>query len=111
MFKWYRRKDDTEAQLLRRCDGSTARLDSGKSAATPIGLPRYLVDGKGRAMTTAASPVLHARFRDRNHPLLAAAACTTAVLICLAALPMAFVMMDHTLVVAWSNALFDLVGL
>jgi hypothetical protein len=55
--------------------------------------------------------LLHDRFRDRNHPLLATAACAIVVLICLAALPVAFVTVDHTLVVEWSNALFDLAGL
>jgi hypothetical protein len=59
----------------------------------------------------AKSPVLYVRFRDRGHPLLVAAACAIVVLICLAALPVAFVMVDHTLVVEWSNALFDLAGI
>jgi hypothetical protein len=61
--------------------------------------------------TGAKSPVLYVGFRDRGHPLLVAAASAIVVLIYLAALPVAFVMMDHTLVVQWSNALFDLAGL
>lgn len=40
-----------------------------------------------------------------------AAAGAIVVLICLAALPVAFVTVDHTLVVEWTNALFDLAGL
>jgi hypothetical protein len=68
-------------------------------------------------MTTAAAGattvplVFHVRFRDRRHPLLAAASCAIAVLIGLAVLPVAFVTVDHTIVVEWSNALFDLAGL
>jgi hypothetical protein len=59
----------------------------------------------------ATSPLLRARFGDRGHPVLATAACAVAALICLAALPVAFVAVDHTLVVEWSNAFFDLAGL
>jgi hypothetical protein len=65
----------------------------------------------GTMAMPAISPLLHSRFRDRSHPLLATAACAIVVLICLAALPLAFVTVDHTLLVEWSNALFDLAGL
>jgi hypothetical protein len=59
----------------------------------------------------AAPPVFRARFRDRRHPLLTTGACAIAALIGLAVIPVVFVMADHTLVVEWSNALFDLAGL
>jgi hypothetical protein len=65
----------------------------------------------GATTVPAALPVFRARFRDRRHPLLAAAACAIAVLIGLAVPPVVFVTADHTLVVKWSNALFDLAGL
>lgn len=65
----------------------------------------------GATTVPAALPVFRARFRDRRHPLLAAAAYAVTVLIGLAIIPVVFVTADHALVVEWSNAVFDLAGL
>jgi hypothetical protein len=65
----------------------------------------------GATVAPVALPVLRARFRDRRHPLLTAAACAIAVLIGLAVVPVVFVAADRAFVVEWSNAFFDLAGL
>jgi hypothetical protein len=76
--------------------------------------------GEDSAMTTATNdtasiatplPAFRSRFRDRGHPLLAAAAYVIAALIGLASLPVLFVVTDHNLVVEWINAVFDLAGI
>ena len=58
----------------------------------------------------APAPVVAHRPRARSL-LLPAAACATVLALGLAALPVAFVVADHTRVVAWTNRLFDLAGL
>jgi cyanate permease len=72
--------------------------------------PRYAGHPPSGAVRVAL-PVLHVRFRDRRPSMLAAAACALAVLIGLALMPVVFVIADHTLVVEWINAVFDLAGL
>jgi hypothetical protein len=50
--------------------------------------------------------------RRRGRALvLPVAACATVMAVGMAALPVAFVAVDHTRVVAWTNRLFDLAGL
>lgn len=59
----------------------------------------------------ARPPIFRTQFRDRRHPMLAAAAYAIALLIGLASWPVLFVVTDHILVVEWINAAFDLAGL
>jgi hypothetical protein len=65
----------------------------------------------GAAKVATVQSVLRARFRDRKHSLLAAAACVITVLICLAVVPLIFATADHAFVVEWASAVFDLAGL
>ena len=58
----------------------------------------------------APAPVLARRPRARSL-LLPVAACATVMAVGMAVLPAAFVVADHTRVVAWTNWLFDLAGL
>jgi hypothetical protein len=52
-----------------------------------------------------------ARRRRGRFPVVPVAACATVMAVGMAALPVAFVAVDHTRVVAWTNRLFDLAGL
>lgn len=58
----------------------------------------------------APAPLSGRRPRARSL-LLPVVACATVMALCMAALPVAFVVADHTRVVAWTNRLFDLAGL